>query len=396
MDLDTFFVSCERLLNPALNNKPVLIGGVSDRGVVASCSYEARAFGVHSAMPMKLARTLCPDAIVIRGDSSLYAKQSKLVTEIIKENAPAYEKSSIDEFYLDVSGMDKLIGCYKWTKELRQTIIRETGLPISFGLSTNKTVAKVGTGQAKPNGHIHIPQGAEKNFLAPLPVRKIPMVGEKTAMLLRDMGVEYVKTVQDMPVSMMERALGINGTIIWRKCNGIDTTPIIPYYERKSISTELTFDKDTNDVSSLVSIIIAMTENLAFQLRNGNKLTSCVTVRVRYSDMQTYSKQKHIPYSSGDNDLIKVARELFLSLYNRRVMARLVGVRFSHFASGGHQVDLFEDKAELLSLYQAMDKIRNRFGMKAVQRASGMGLSGFGRMNSFNGEPPVIPAHRRQ
>jgi len=396
MDLDTFFVSCERQINSKLIGKPVLIGGTSDRGVVASCSYEARKFGVHSAMPMRLAKRLCPEAIVIRGDSGIYSKYSHLVTDIVKEDSPIYEKSSIDEFYIDASGMDKFYSCYKWATELRQRIIRETGLPISFGMSTNKTVSKVGTGQAKPDGQIIVKSGLEKPFLAPLSIQKIPMVGEKTFMLLRNMGVEYIHTMQKMPIEVIQRVLGANGTTIWKKCNGIDNSPIVPYQERKSISSEITFEKDSTDINKLLSIIIAMTENLAFQLRNGNKLTACLAVKVRYSDMQTYSKQRRIPYTSSDNVLIDTAKELFNEVYNRRVRARLVGVRLSHFVEGGQQINLFEDTEELISLYQAMDVLRNRYGMKAVIRCAGLGTRGFGRMNSFTGEPPVIPAHRRQ
>jgi DNA polymerase IV len=396
MDLDTFFVSCERLINSKLIGKPVLIGGTSDRGVVASCSYEARKFGVHSAMPMRLAKRLCPEAVIIRGDSGIYSKYSHLVTDIVKEDSPIYEKSSIDEFYIDASGMDKFYSCYKWATELRQRIIRETGLPISFGMSTNKTVSKVGTGQAKPDGQIIIKSGLEKPFLAPLSIQKIPMVGEKTFMLLRNMGVEYIHTMQKMPIEVIQRVLGANGTTIWKKCNGIDNSPIVPYQERKSISSEITFEKDSTDINKLLSIIIAMTENLAFQLRNGNKLTACLAVKVRYSDMQTYSKQRIIPYTSSDNVLIDTAKELFNEVYNRRVRARLVGVRLSHFVEGGQQINLFEDTEELISLYQAMDVLRNRYGMKAVIRCAGLGTRGFGRMNSFTGEPPVIPAHRRQ
>ena len=396
MDLDTFFVSCERLINSKLIGKPVLIGGTSDRGVVASCSYEARKFGVHSAMPMRLAKRLCPEAVIIRGDSSIYSKYSHLVTDIVKEDSPIYEKSSIDEFYIDASGMDKFYSCYKWATELRQRITRETGLPISFGMSTNKTVSKVGTGQAKPDGQIIIKSGLEKPFLAPLSIQKIPMVGEKTFMLLRNMGVEYIHTMQKMPIEVIQRVLGANGTTIWKKCNGIDNSPIIPYQERKSISSEITFEKDSTDINKLLSIIIAMTENLAFQLRNGNKLTACLAVKVRYSDMQTYSKQRRIPYTSSDHVLIDTAKELFNEAYNRRIRIRLVGVRFSHFVEGGQQINLFEDTEELISLYQAMDVIRNRYGMKAIIRCTGLGTRGFGRMNSFTGEPPVIPADRRQ
>ena len=396
MDLDTFFVSCERLINSKLIGKPVLIGGTSDRGVVASCSYEARKFGVHSAMPMRLAKRLCPEAFIIRGDSGVYSKYSHLVTDIIKEDSPIYEKSSIDEFYIDASGMDKFYSCYKWATELRQRITRETGLPISFGMSTNKTVSKVGTGQAKPDGQIIVKSGLEKPFLAPLSIQKIPMVGEKTFMLLRNMGVEYIHTMQEMPIEVIQRVLGANGKNIWKKCNGIDNSPIVPYQERKSISSEITFEKDSTDINKLLSIIIAMTENLAFQLRNGNKLTACLAVKVRYSDMQTYTKQRRIPYTSSDSVLIDTAKDLFNEVYNRRVRVRLVGVRLSHFVEGGQQINLFEDTEELISLYQAMDVLRNRYGMKAVIRCAGLGTRGFGRMNSFTGEPPVIPAHRRQ
>lgn len=395
LDLDTFFVSCERLLDNRLFGKPVLIGGTSDRGVVASCSYEAREYGIHSAMPMRLARQLCPHAIVIRGNSGTYSKFSDEVTEIIKEQSPVFEKSSIDEFYIDVSGMDKFFGCYKWAIELREKILKETRLPISFGLSTSKTVAKVGTGQAKPNNHIQIVSGQEKPFLAPLSVKKIPMVGEQTYQLLRSMGVEYVRTVQEMPMEMLDRALGKNGVSLWKKAQGIDNTPVIPYHERKSISIERTFEHDTIDVVKLKSLMTAMAENLAYQLRNGDKLTSCVTVRVRYSDFQTYSKQKRVPYTANDHALIQTTLDLFEQLYDRRVLVRLVGVRFSHLVEGGHQINMFEDDMELLHLYQAMDKIRNRYGQDAVKRAVAAESHGIGRVNPFNGLPPVIPAHRR-
>ena len=287
MDLDTFFVSVERLLDSRLNNKPILLGGTSDRGVVASCSYEARSFGVHSGMSMKIARQLCPEAIVIRGNSGNYMKYSAMVTDIIKETFPLYEKSSIDEFYVDLSGMDRFFGCLKLASETRKRIIRETGLPISFGLSENKTVSKVATGEAKPNNQIKVDLGMSKAFLAPLSVSKIPMVGEKTYNLLRELGVTKIKTLQQMPQEMLGKVLGKNGLVIWNKANGLDNTPVIPFHERKSISTERTFDKDSIDVVMLKGILTAMTENLAFQLRRGNKVCSCVNIKLRYSDFNT-------------------------------------------------------------------------------------------------------------
>ena len=374
MDLDTFFVSCERLMDSKLNNRPVLIGGTSDRGVVASCSYEARKYGVHSAMPMRLARQLCPEAVILRGNTGIYTKYSTLVTDVIKDSVPLYEKASIDEFYMDLTGMDQFFGCYDLAKDLRYKIIKETGLPISFGLSVNKTVSKIATGEAKPNNQIRIDSGNEKPFLAPLSVRKIPMVGDKTYHTLCDLGIKKIKTVQEMPVGMMEKVFGKNGTSIWKKANGIDNNPVIKYQERKSISTERTFDKDTTDVKKLHSIIIAMTEKLIYQLRSSNKLTASITFKIRYSDFQTYTKQKRIPYSASDHNILPIVLDLYKTLYQRRLLVRLVGVKFSHLVSGGHQINLFDDNDKIMNLYQAMDKIRSRYGEKAVLRAGGMGV----------------------
>ncbi len=396
LDLDTFFVSCERLLDSRLNGKPILIGGTSDRGVVASCSYEARAFGVHSAMPMKLARQLCPEAIIIRGNSGTYMKKSDDVTTIIRESVPLFEKTSVDEFYCDLTGMDKFFGCHKFGHELREKIIRETGLPISFGLSQNKTVSKVATGEAKPNNEMKIESGGEKNFLAPLSIKKIPMVGDKTYQTLRNMGVQKIQTVQEMPVEMMEKAFGENGISIWKKASGIDNSPVVPYQERKSISTERTFDKDTIDVVMLRGLILAMAENLAFQLRRGEKLTSCITIKIRYSDFQTQTLQCRIPYTSADHLLIPKILELFNKLYNRRLLVRLVGVRFSHLVGGGYQINLFDDSEERINLYQAMDKMRSKYNDdRIVMTAAGMDAKSIGRWNPFNGEAPPLLANRR-
>ena len=386
MDLDTFFVSVERKINPKLIGKPVLVGGTGDRGVVASCSYEAREFGIHSAMPMRMAKQLCPQAIVVRGDHEAYSQHSHEVTEIIKESVPVYEKTSIDEFYMDLSGMDKFFGCYKLASEIRQKIMKETHLPISFALSANKTVSKVGTGQAKPNGQMQIAFGNEKDFLAPLSIKKIPMVGDKTYQLLSGMGIEKIKTIQEMPMELMHQVLGENGTAIWRKANGIDNSPVEQYNERKSISTECTFDKDTIDVAYLKRMLISMTEKLAFQLRNEEKLTSCITVKVRYSDFNTHTMQMRIPYTALDNILIEKVEELFNKIYQKRLLIRLVGVRFSHLIQGTYQFELFNDMTEHIQLYQAMDKMRKRFGNDAVMRAAGLGINNRGDFNPFNGK----------
>jgi DNA polymerase-4 len=397
MDLDTFFVSVERLLDSRLEGKPILIGGTSDRGVVASCSYEARLSGVHSAMPMKLAKQLCPEAIIIRGNSYNYLKYSDLVSGIVKESVPIFEKTSVDEFYCDLSGMDKFFGCYKFATELRKKVIDETGLPISFGLSANKTVSKVATGEAKPNNQIWVAHGNERSFLAPLSIKKIPMVGDKTYQILSNLGVRNIGTLQSMPVELLESALGENGVAIWKKAQGLDQSLVIPFQERKSISTERTFDKDTIDVDKLRGLFIAMAENLAYQLRKGDKLTSCITVKLRYSDFQTETMQCRIPYTSADHVITPKVLELFNKLYNRRVLVRLVGVRFSHLVNGGYQMNLFDDTEERANLYQALDRMRNRYGDRAVVTAAGINAQSIGRgENPFDGGPPVLLANRRQ
>lgn len=395
MDLDTFFVSCERLTEPKLIGKPVLIGGTSDRGVVASCSYEARKFGIHSAMPMKTALQLCPEAIVIRGNSMLYSEKSKAVTQIIQDNVPLFEKSSIDEFYIDLTGMDHFFGCMQWATELKKKIVHETGLPISFGLSQNKTVSKMATNEIKPDNQLQIMHGQEKAFLAPLLVKKIPMVGEKTYHALRQLGIRYVHTLQQMPVELMERTFGLHGIKMWQKAQGIDNSPVVPYQERKSISTERTFDRDTTDMVKLKSILLAMAENLAFQLRRGQKLTACVTVKVRYSDFNTYTLQNKVPHTSADHILIPKVLEMFDRLYNKRLLVRLIGVRYSHLAEGHYQINLFEDTEETIRLYQAMDKIRDKHGDRKVMRASGIEARTISRFNPFTGEPPPLLANRR-
>lgn len=397
MDLDSFFVSVERLRNSALVGKPVIIGGNSDRGVVASCSYEARSFGIHSAMPMKQAKQLCPNATIIRGDSQLYSDYSRDVTSIIAESVPLYEKSSIDEFYIDLTGMEKFFGSWKLAMALKDKILRETGLPISFGLASNKTVSKVATGTAKPSGQRKVDFGEEIPFLAPLSVRKIPGVGTETYKTLRGLGIQYIKTLQEMPMELLFKTLQKPGIDLWKKAQGIDHRKVEPYQERKSIGTERTFEKDTIDVVKLRNIISAMAENLAYQLRKGDKLCACITVKVRYSDFNTHTLQAKMPYTSADHVLIGKSLELFDKLYNRRLLIRLIGVRLSDLVSGGFQMNLFEDSEEMANLYQAMDRLRNRYGNDAVKRANGLEIHSLGRSdNPFDGGPPLLLANRRQ
>ena len=370
MDMDTFFVSCERLNHSELDGIPLIIGG-GDRGVVASCSYEARKFGVRSAMPIRMALRLCPDAKVIRGDYELYSKLSHLVTEVIQEKAPLMEKASIDEFYLDLSGMDKFFGCYQWTKEIATSVTKETGLPISFALSNNKTVSKIGTGESKPRGKFQISETEIKPFLNPLSVKKIPMVGDKTFQLLSRIGIRTIHTLSEMPVLVLQQMIGANGKELWKKANGIDENPVVPYSEKKSISSERTFATDSIDIIEIKRLITGMAEKLAYQLRQEKWLTSTIVIKIRYSNFDTETKQHKVAYTSADHTLSRVALELFNKVYTRRMRIRLVGLRFTDLVHGNHQMNLFEDTEEQMNLYQTMDYLKNRFGKDALGRASG-------------------------
>jgi DNA polymerase-4 len=387
-DLDAFFVAVERKKEPKLRGLPLIVGGSSRRGVVAACSYEARRFGVHSAMPMYLAMQICPDATVVSGDMEAYSIHSHLITEIIADQAPVFEKASIDEFYIDASGMDKFFGAFKWAVELQKKITNESQLPISLGMSVNKLVSKVATGEFKPNARKVIPSGTERDFLAPLAVDKIPMIGKQTAAFLYDMGVRTVSTLREMPIKFLTSAFGKNGHALWNKAHGIDDSPVVPYTEQKSISTECTFDEDTIDVRRLKSILIAMVEKVAFQLREQKKLASCVTVKIRYSNFDTETRQIHIPYTSSDHILLRTVQELFEKLYSRRMLLRLVGVRLSNLVQGNHQISLFDDTEEDINLYEAMDFIKHKHGVEKLIRATTLGVGRRVRMemNMFNGK----------
>jgi DNA polymerase-4 len=381
LDLDAFFVAVECKLNESLRGKALIVGGSGNRGVVAACSYEARYFGVHSAMPMYLAKQLCPDAMIVSGDMEAYSQHSHLVTQIIADTSPVFEKASIDEFYIDATGMDRFVGTSKFAGELKKKIIRESGLPISLCLSVNKMVSKVGTAAFKPNAEKEIAPGTERDFLAPLSVDKLPMIGKQTATFLHDMGVRTVATLREMPVKFLCSAFGKNGLSLWNKANGIDNSPVISYHEQKSISTESTFSTDTIDIKHLNAICIAMVEKIAFTLREQKKLCSCITFKIRYSNFDTETSQQQIYYTSSDAILIKTALELFHKLYKRRMLIRLIGVRLSGLVHGNHQIHLFEDTEENVKLCEEMDWIKHRHGIDKVIRAITMDVNNRVRMN---------------
>ncbi|HEY8734558.1 MAG TPA: DNA polymerase IV [Puia sp.] len=369
-DLDAFFVNVEYLRNAGLRGKPIAVGGHSDRGVIACCSYEARKFGVHSAMPTRLAKRLCPELVIIRGDMDSYSRFSNMVTEIIESEVPLFEKSSIDEFYIDMTGMDKFFGTLRFVQQLRKKIIKESGLSISHALATNKLISKVATNECKPDGQIEIRPGNEKLFLAPLPIEKMPMVGNRTATLLRRMGVETISILSQIPVEMMINLLGKNGIELWRRSQGIDETPVVPYHEQKSIGTENTFETDTIDIQYLNKELVRMTEKIAFELRCNNKLTGCVTVKIRYSDFQTLTMQSTISYTANDHVILQKVKEIFSKLYDRRLLVRLIGIRFTNLVAGSYQINIFDDSQEMIGLYRAIDSVKKQFGEKLLFRAA--------------------------
>ena len=370
-DLDAFFVSVECLNDPTLKGKPLIVGGHNERGVVAACSYEARKFGIHSAMPMKTAMRLCPHALVVSGTRGEYSKYSRIVTEIIESKAPLFEKASIDEFYLDLTGMDKYFDPFQWTIQLREEIINKTKLPISFALASNKLVAKIATDLAKPNGYIQVPAGKEKEFLAPLPVSKIPGVGEQMTASLKEFGIHTIRELSEQSIGFLEKTFGKWGEELWNKANGIHDSEVIPYYEAKSISSENTFDENIKDVSQLMTELVGMTEKVAYELRQENKMAGCIAVKIRYPNFETTSRQTTIPYTFYDDELILQAKQLFHKLWRKDEPIRLLGVRLSELTDEAIQTNLFSNVEKKSELYKAIDEVKNRFGTDLITKATG-------------------------
>ncbi len=371
-DLDAFFVEVEILNDPSLKGKPLIVGGSRDRGVVTTCSYEARKFGVHSAMPMVKAMQLCPQAILLHGTRAQYSHYSREVTNIIAAKAPLFEKASIDEFYIDLSGMDRYFKPFEWTISLREEITQQTRLPISFGLASNKMVAKIATNEAKPNGYLQVPHGREKEFLAPLPLSRIPGVGDHTLKSLNVLGLSTIGDLATYPLNLLEQHHGKYGMELWYKANGIHTSEVVQYHEAKSISNENTFEENTDDVEYLMSQLVRMTEKVAFNLRADNKMAGCVAVKIRYPDFETTSKQSAISYTCFDDDLITIVKDLFHQLYRKGTKVRLLGVRVSELTNEAMQTNLFSDPAKKAGLYKAIDGLKGRFGKSSVTRGGAL------------------------
>ena len=368
-DLDSFFVSVEALKNPDLKGKAVIVGGHNERGVVAACSYEARKFGIHSAMPMKKAMQLCPHAIVLSGSRGDYSKYSRWVTEIIASKAPLFEKASIDEFYLDLTGMDKYFDPYKWSIDLRQHIIDTTQLPISFGLASNKMIAKIATNEAKPNGYLQVKPGYEKEFLSSLKVSKIPGVGQQTQQTLASLGITYIRDIDTAGLRLLEQSLGNYGAELWNKSQGLHEGAVVQYHEAKSISTENTFEANTNDTVFLMAELVRMIDKISYELRKEEKLAGCISVKMRYADFTTFSKQTTIDYTLRDDEMIPVAKDLFYKLYDINKPVRLLGVRLSELTNHPVQTSLFDDAQKKSNLYKAIDDVKDKFGKTALKKA---------------------------
>ncbi len=370
-DLDAFFVNVELQLHPEYKGKPIVVGGEGNRGIVSTCSYEARAFGIHSAMPMATAKKLCPHAIVLNEGRRHYGIYSRQVTEIIAAKAPLFEKASIDEFYIDLTGMDKFHNVLEWTNQLREEIMNTTNLPISFGLASNKMVAKIATDAAKPNGYLFIPYGKEKDFLAPLAVNKIHGVGEATYSHLLQLGIETVGDILKFSKIELEEKLGKFGGSLWYKAQGISNSIVSPYREAKSISSENTFMEDTSDVEFLQGEIVRLTEKIGHELREEGKMATSVTLKIRYKGFDTFSKQTTIPATDFDHDFIPIAKSLFQQLYKPGALVRLIGVKLGNFVEPYQQGDLFANKEKLNKLYKAIDGVKDKFGKKLLNRAGG-------------------------
>jgi DNA polymerase-4 len=371
LDLDSFFVSVEILHNPQLRGKPVIVGG-GDRGVVAACSYEARKFGIHSAMPMKQALQRCPHAIITNASRKQYSHYSRWVTELIAAKVPLVEKASIDEFYIDLTGMDRFFGVTAFAQSLREHITEKTGLPISCGLATARFIAKMATNEAKPNGFLVVPPGKEKEFLWPLPIDKINGVGEQTATLLKSKGLYHIEDIAKAPVELLISYVGKWGETLWEKAHGIGSTTISTEWEQKSVSHERTFGEDSQDVNFLLQQLLQLVEETAADVRAEQKMAGCLTVKIKYQDFEVNSKQGTLDYTALDDVLGAKAKQLFQELYQSGRKVRLLGVRCSQLVPISLQMSLFDQAAEKLQLYQAVDQLNNRFGKHTLTKAGSL------------------------
>src|ERR1700724_1719108 len=372
VDMDAFFVSVELLERPELRGKPVIVGGQpNQRGVVTAASYEARKFGVHSAMPLRTAGRVCPHAVYLDSHHAKYSEWSDRVATILAKFSPIVEMVSIDEAYLDLAGTERLHGPpLAAADKLLRTITRNTGLPCSGGLASTRLVAKVASDQGKPRGLVWVPAGSEERFLAPLPVRKIPGIGKVTERALRALGIETVEQIATQPQEKLEKIFGQWGTALYRKARGGDSYEFVVDAEPKSISQNHTFNEDTNDSVALTAVLSHLSQKACKRLREAGLAASTLTLTIRYAGFDTHTRSKSLGASTAlDTGINAVFQELFQKHRDQRRKVRLLGVSLSNFSHGGEQVDLLqvERREKLQKLTQATDRLRDRFGFSKVQ-----------------------------
>jgi len=397
LDLDAFFASVEQVVRPELRGRPVIVGGlVEDRSVVASASYEARARGVRTAMPIAQAHRICPEGIFLRGDFRRYAEFSERVMQICRQFAPLVEQASIDEAYLDLSGTERFYlsafgragrtkpsgnWLVRWAQMLLEEIRRQTGLSASVGIGSNKLIAKIATGLAKPGGICFVWPGYEPAFLGPLPLSEIPGIGPRTAEILADYNLKTVKDLQGVGEEMLIAAFGERlGRMLHRCAWGIGQTELELETEPKSVSRETSFERDTTDVNFMLAMLYYLTERACKRLREIGKAARVVGVKLRYSDFKTLIKSRTLPEPSNHDDVcFAVARDLFRALYTRRVAVRLVGVQLSGLVRcDEQQICLWQerDHQKMRRIYEASDAVRDRFGFSAITKGPAIELLG--------------------
>jgi DNA polymerase-4 len=374
LDMDAFFVSVERILDPSLENKPVIVGGdPHGRGVVAACSYEARAFGLHSAMPIQTAYRLCPHGIYIHGHGKEYGRYSRKVRKLLDKYFPQIEQASIDEFYLDFSGCEKIYGHpQKFAEKIQKEIWEKFHLPCSIGIASNRTLAKICSDFKKPFGITFVPHGTEKEFLSPLQIEKIPGIGKATAPLLRSRGFATIGDIASASQDYLASILGKYGIDLWEKANGCGSDILYTEHERKSISKETTFDTDVVNKTEIESILFDLVGKACQLLRNECWQTSTVSIKLRYSDFVTLTRAKTIKPSDDDKTVYECAVDLFRNAYTRRVGIRLIGVHLSKLNHFFEQEDLFEnEESARKKMFRAVMKIRGKYGLDSIHIGKG-------------------------
>lgn len=372
VDMDAFFVAVEELLNPGLRGKPVAVGGApSGRGVVASASYEARKYGVRSAMPSYQARQLCPQLIFVSAHYAEYARYSDSVARILERYSPEIEWVSIDEAYMNLRGCERLYGPAPLVAEqIRDAIRGELHLSASIGIARNRLMAKVASDYAKPGGLLFILPGYEERFLRPMPVRSLPGIGPKMEEQLQEMGIQTAGELAAMPQDLLQAAFGVNGLILSRRARGMDGEMLAPAdTESKSISREITLEEDTVDEEHLAAVLHHLVERAANELRKTQRKSRTITLKLRYTDFKRATRSATLDSATALDEIIfRTAMDLLHENWQRRVRIRLIGIHLSHFEPETGQLGLFTDERETRSrnLHQQIDQVRERFGFDAV------------------------------